>query len=1074
MDDKFKILNLRKLLQIILNQLDHSDFLFGISKKLFFKPSENDSFKINRFGRILENPIGVAAGPHSQLTQNIVIAWLTGARFIELKTIQTLDELEISKPCIDIQDEGYNCEWSQELKIEESFDQYLNAWIIIHILKDKLKHKVNDHPGVIFNMSVGYDYQGILKDNVQWFLDKMTDASKELEAKLKEIEDVYPGVRTLNINSCIADNVTLSTMHGCPPDEIEKIANYLITERRLHTAIKLNPTLLGKEEVRLILKDSGFETQVPDIAFEHDLNFEEAVGIIERLQAASNGLQFSIKLTNTLESLNHKSIFPDTEQMMYMSGRALHPISIRLALKLQERFNGQLDISFSGGANADNINDIIKCGIAPVTVCTDLLKPGGYGRLYQYIENLRSGENRPNKEYYGALENYAKSVLVSGAYKRKTFQEPDLKTSRKLSTFDCMHAPCVDTCPTHQGIPDYLHYAADGDFDKAFEIIKDTNPFPLSTGMICDHLCQTKCVRIHYDDPVLIREVKRFVAENALKKSKGIKDNLPEANEYKVAIIGGGPSGLSCSHFLASKGFQVTVFESKSEAGGMVSGAIPSFRLTDQAINKDIDNILEKGVEIRYNTPVDEKEFHQIRAAFDFIYIGAGALDALKLNLPGINVEDVMDPLDFLFSVKKGERPDIGENVLIIGGGNTAMDTARTAKRLVGRNGKVSIVYRRTKKQMPADQGEIKAVVEEGIEILELVNPIELLKENGKIKSLLCQRMSLGIKDSSGRPKPEPIVGSEFELEFSTLIPAIGQEKVFDFVDNSLLDTRENSYETQISGVFIGGDAMRGASTAINAIGDGRKAAEEIIAKVDSIKNARGSHSRESNGIEQLMIKKVSREKSAIIQETSLSKRDNFELITTTLSEEAVKQEASRCLKCDELCNLCVTVCPNLAFHPFTIEAVHCDGGNILLKENQWERIDGQKISVNQSNQILHIEEWCNQCGNCTTFCPSADAPYLEKAHLYLDPNKFHTEKDGYYFDAENGLLHTFVNNEMLSLLRESNNLNFHSEHFIIKMEKGSYELKDVKLLEKKERKIDIKTLIEMDVIYDAALSFYL
>ena len=244
MSDKFTTIPLKELVQIILHQLDTKQSFFGIPNELFFKPEATDSFRSSQYEQLLETPIGVAAGPHTQLAQNILASWLTGARFIELKTIQTLDELEISKPCIDMQDEGYNCEWSQELKIHQSFDQYLNAWILIHILRDKFDWNTTADPCVIFNMSVGYNYEGILKDNVQWFFNKMGDASKELEEKIESIRSIYPNVINLDINPQISNNITLSTMHGCPSDEIEKIGEYLITEKKLHTAIKLNPKSL--------------------------------------------------------------------------------------------------------------------------------------------------------------------------------------------------------------------------------------------------------------------------------------------------------------------------------------------------------------------------------------------------------------------------------------------------------------------------------------------------------------------------------------------------------------------------------------------------------------------------------------------------------------------------------------------------------------------------------------------------------------------------------------------------------------------------------------------------------------
>ena len=475
MTDKFNIIPLTDLLQIILNQINYSDFVLSVPKSLFFYPSDKKHLQIERYGQLLETPIGVAAGPHTQMAQNIVAAWLTGARYIELKTIQTLDELEISKPCIDMQDEGYNCEWSQELKIRQSFDQYLNAWIIIHILKHKLGMDTSQR-GFIFNMSVGYDFAGIQNENVQWFFKKMQDANIELQQKLKAIKHIYPAVKELNIETCLSDNITLSTMHGCLPEEIEQIGEYLLSEKKLHTAIKLNPTLLGKEQLLKIIDNSGFETQVPDIAFEHDLKYPDALNIIKKLQqtAAENKREFGLKLTNTLESLNNKNVFPEKEKMMYASGKVLHPISVNVARKLQNDFNGNLDISFSAGIDAANVQDVVSCGMYPVTVCSDILKPGGYGKLYQYLENIQKIPTAKNgKENLNKLRIYADKVLEDKRYKKPAFKDPSIKTTRKLDTFDCIHAPCVDTCPTNQGIPDYMYYTAQGDFEKAFEVMPD-------------------------------------------------------------------------------------------------------------------------------------------------------------------------------------------------------------------------------------------------------------------------------------------------------------------------------------------------------------------------------------------------------------------------------------------------------------------------------------------------------------------------------------------------------------------------------------------------------------------------
>ena len=1094
MTDRFEIIPLRELLQIILHQLDKKNSLFGIPSGLFFVPKKSDPFRIRRFGKLLETPIGVAAGPHTQLAQNIVAAWLTGARYMELKTVQTLDELEVSKPCIDMQDEGYNCEWSQELKMEQSFGQYLDAWILIHILHHKLGYE-GDSPGMIFNMSVGYDFAGIMQENVQWFFNKMADASAEIQQKLAEIKDFYPPVTELDISPQLSDNITLSTMHGCPPDEIEKIGEYLLREKGLHTTIKLNPTLLGKEDLHTILENSGFDTQVPDVAFEHDLKFPEALKIIVNLRklAEEKQLFFGLKLTNTLESRNHKDFFPPNEKMMYMSGRALHPVSVNLARKLQNEFQGTLDISFSGGADAFNTPELIASGLSPVTVSSDILKPGGYGRLYQYLETLRNAfaeVDAADTNTFVAIKSglktaglteqklynlncYADSTLASPRYKRKGLRPPDIKTARPLGYFDCIHAPCVDTCPTNQDIPDYMYHTAKGDFRKAFEVIMRTNPFPNTTGMVCDHQCQTKCTRINYDRPVLIREIKRFIAEEAVKNGYEISGK-PSVFDKTAAIVGAGPSGLSCAWFLKKAGFEVTIYEAKPRAGGMVSGAIPAFRLTEEAVDIDIHRIEALGVKVLFSTKVDQPFFEQLRAENNFVYLAAGAQKSLPLSIEGADAEGVPDPLDFLFRVKKGLPVHVGRKVAVVGGGNTAMDAARTAFRLTGENGKVTILYRRTIQQMPADTDEIHAALDEGVEIMELVSPVKINTEKGKVRSLTCIRMKLGEKDAGGRPRPVEIPGSEFEQEFDTIIPAIGQNLALDFVDAKKLKTKPGSYETALENVFIGGDALRGASTAINAIGDGRKAAAEIIAKAGLAVQNNDKPERTPLPVDRHMFNRSQRIMPVPVHETPLDDRKNFRLVTATLTRGEAQKEASRCLLCDEVCNICTTVCPNLAFHSYETKPRHWTLQKITVVDGVTEvSDDAGDFNIRQKLQILHLADWCNQCGNCGTFCPSAGKPYQDKPHLYLRRESFDANRDGYFFDKETGRLETWHEDRKMFFYKSDDRYFFESKAFQVQLNKKSCRVIAVEIREKTNFAVSLGVAARMSVVLDGARSFF-
>ena len=276
-------------------------------------------------------------------------------------------------------------------------------------------------------------------------------------------------------------------------------------------------------------------------------------------------------------------------------------------------------------------------------------------------------------------------------------------------------------------------------------------------------------------------------------------------------------------------GFRVDVFEAKSKAGGMVQYAIPGFRLTDEAVANDIRRITDLGVNIHYNCPVDTDKFVSLKKDYSYIFIGSGAQLSSPLNIEGADATGVLEPLEFLFRARKGDKTGIGKRVVIIGGGNTAMDAARTAYRLAGEEGRVTVVYRRTINEMPADQGEIKAVIEEGIEIIELTAPEKVLQNDGRVTGLLCSRMELKGVDKAGRPAPVKVEGSVFEIPCDTIIPAIGQLTDIGFASREELAAGHGSYKTRLGNVYIGGDAMRGASTAINAIGDGRKAAEQII-----------------------------------------------------------------------------------------------------------------------------------------------------------------------------------------------------------------------------------------------------
>jgi putative selenate reductase len=539
MSDAMKVQPFEVLLNWILKEFDENQSIFGIHRSLFHTPHQDGLYATeDMFGHYLATPIGPAAGPHTQLTQNILCAWLCGGRFIELKTVQIMDELEIPRPCIDMADEGYNVEWSQELKLDQSANEYVKAWALIHVLRRLLGFEGAVPFGTIFNMSVGYNLEGIQSAPMTRFMNRMEDASEEIAALQAILRDQFPQFADTEIPSRLTDSVTLSTMHGCPPDEIERIARYLLEERGLHTFVKLNPTLLGKERVMRILHDDlGFrEIHIPEAVFEHDLQYDRAVELIKTLQktAAERNLTFGVKLSNTLAMANHKGALPGDE--MYMSGRALYPITINLFHKLAQEFEGDpspgspavaalpwppchgppavarqgqgagpggrargqgqggqaLYVSYSGGADALNVTALLAAGARPVTAASDLLKPGGYSRFLQYLENL-AAEMRDRGvtsldelaqsfdkltdpagstgRRLANLEQAAADALKDRRFKKSYHPYGLPKVESGLELFDCVTAPCVEQCAVFQDVPEYAWLIAQGEYDRALEVI---------------------------------------------------------------------------------------------------------------------------------------------------------------------------------------------------------------------------------------------------------------------------------------------------------------------------------------------------------------------------------------------------------------------------------------------------------------------------------------------------------------------------------------------------------------------------------------------------------------------------
>ena len=453
------------LLRRMLREWEQERKVFDLPARRFWRGSDDLDTSVVVHGHRAANPVGPAAGPHGQMAQNVLLSWLAGGRFIELKTVQVNDRLTIPRPCIDMETVGYNVEWSQELRLAESLREYVKGSMLIDVARATGLLGRPDDPArddTILDLSLGYDLAGVRAPAVRSWVESMKDARAEVMALRDEIPDEHRRLRDLDFRWTLSDQVTLSTFHGCPAGEIEAMAAFLMEEMGLHVTVKLNPTLLGKDAVDGLLHDvlgyTEVETRAED--FEKDLQWPEALEMADRLteRAKALGREFRLKLSNTLVVRNHRSFFPAGEAAMYLSGAPLHVITLHLVERVRRARPGLL-LSFSAGVDARNFADCVALGLAPVTVCTDLLKPGGYGRLPRYLGNLEDRMRRMGvrtvgdfvAQSCGRAENATAEAVARATADpryRKGSLRPPRKIGRRLALFDCINCDkCLPACP---------------------------------------------------------------------------------------------------------------------------------------------------------------------------------------------------------------------------------------------------------------------------------------------------------------------------------------------------------------------------------------------------------------------------------------------------------------------------------------------------------------------------------------------------------------------------------------------------------------------------------------------------
>ena len=501
------------LIERMFSELESADSIFDLPSKSFFLGREGRDYSVPFHDKRAPTPLGPASGPQTQMAQNLVLSWLCGCRILELKTVQILDELEIPRPCIDMETIGYNVEWSQELKLEQSLHEYVKGAMLIEILKASGKLKMAPGFGeVIYDMSVGYDLKGIQTERVQDYIRGMKDASAVVEHYRKQIPDRFSQFRDLDFPTNLSNSLTLSTFHGCPPDEIERIIDFLLNEHSLNCIIKLNPTLLGEERVRELLQGvMGYEAvNVPSKAFQTDTSWDQAQGFVQRLGVTADqlGLGFGVKFSNTLIVENHRSFFPESEKEMYLSGPPLHVLATNLVDRFRDRFGDHYPISFSAGIDRKNFADAVAIGLTPITSCSDLLKAGGYSRATTYFRELdsrmdRLGVNTIPDYIIKAYGNAEQALSECG----KNAEDSKIDSCRKAleegtSLIEAAGEDLYGRWLSQCKLLNTQTYAENATLDQRYALVKNSKP-PTKVGSMLelfDCLTCDKCIPVCPND----------------------------------------------------------------------------------------------------------------------------------------------------------------------------------------------------------------------------------------------------------------------------------------------------------------------------------------------------------------------------------------------------------------------------------------------------------------------------------------------------------------------------------------------------------------------------------------------